>query len=135
SYRTSPLSDYSLGVDVQVPNGEGGVMLRFIDARNYLSFSINPAETSYRLEQHSGGAVRVLAGGQSEAIASGADAVNRLVARLEGNHIELLSNGQRLADLDVSGSSDSTRFGLLAIGGTADSVALFDNLQIHQIEN
>jgi DnaJ-domain-containing protein 1 len=135
SYRTAPIRDYSLGVDIQVPSGEGGVLLRFVDARNYLSFSINPAETSYRLEQHSGGAVRVLAGGQSEAIANGPDAINRLVARLTGNHVELLSNGQRLADLDLSGASDSTRFGLLAVGGTNDSVALFDNLQIRQLEN
>jgi hypothetical protein len=135
SYRTAPLSDYSLGVDVQVPSGEGGVLLRFVDARNYLSYSVNPAETSYRLEQHSGGAVTVLAGGQSEAIEAGADATNRLVARLSGSHVELLINGQRMADLDAPNVRDSTRFGLLAIGSARDSVAFFDNLEIRRINN
>jgi aspartyl-tRNA synthetase len=82
----------------------------------------------------SGGAVRVLAGGQSAAISSGAEAINRLVARLKGSHVEVLSNGQRLADLDISTASDSTRFGLLAVGGSNDAVAFFDNLQIRQLE-
>ena len=62
SYRTAPGEDYSLGADVRVASGEGGLLLHFVDAGNYLSFSVNPRQTSYRLEQHSGGGVTVLAG-------------------------------------------------------------------------
>ncbi len=55
-------------------SGEGGLLLRFVDASNYLSFSVNPQQTSYRLEQRSSGSVTVLAGGQHEAITTGAEA-------------------------------------------------------------
>jgi len=53
----------------------------FLDANNYLSFSTNPQQTSFRVEQHRGGNVTVLTDGQSEAIHAGADQPNRLVAR------------------------------------------------------
>jgi hypothetical protein len=76
----------------------------------------------------------VLAGGQSEAIQTGADASNRLVVRLRGNHIQLISNGQLLDELDVPGAANSARYGLLAVGGSADSDAFFDNLQLRAVE-
>jgi hypothetical protein len=134
SYRVGPDGNVSIGVDVQVPSGEGGLLLQFIDQNNYLSYSINPQQTSFRLEQHSGGGITVLAGGQSEAIQMGADAHNRLVARLRGAHLQLLANGQLLAELDLPAASGSTRYGLLAIASDTAAEAFFDNLEIHALE-
>jgi DnaJ-domain-containing protein 1 len=135
SYRTTQAGDYSLGADVRVPSGEGGLLLNFVDAGNYLSFSVNPSQTSYRLEQHLGGGVTVLAGGQSEAIQTGAEATNRLVARQRGSQYQLLINGQLIAELDAPNAPTSPRFGLLAIGEAIDAEVFFDNLQLRAIEN
>lgn len=135
SYHTAPADNLSIGVDMRVPGGEGGLLLRFVDANNYLSFSVNPQQTSYRLEQRSGGGVAVLAGGQHEAITIGADAWNRLVARLRGDHIQLLINGLLVAELDLPVAADNTRYGLLAIGGDSSAEAFFDQLQVRAIDD
>jgi len=134
SYRTSSARDVSIGVDVQVTSGEGGLLLGFLDANNYLSFSTNPQQTSFRVEQHRAGAVTVLTDGQSEAIHAGAEQPNRLVARVRGDHLNLLINGQVLADLDVPGGLASTRYGLVAISGDTAAEAFFDNLEIRALE-
>ncbi len=112
SYHTTQADNLSIGVDTRVASGEGGLLLRFIDASNYLSFSVNPQQTSYRLEQRSGGVVTVLAGGQHEAITAGTDAGNRLAARLSGDHIQLLLNGILVAELDLPVAADNARYGL-----------------------
>ncbi|HET9223387.1 MAG TPA: DnaJ domain-containing protein [Roseiflexaceae bacterium] len=135
SYRTAQTDDYSLGVDVRAASGEGGLLLRFADAGNYLSYTVNPSQTSYRLEQRRGGGVTALAGGQSEAIQTGAEATNRLVARQRGSLIQLLINGQLVAEVDAPDAPMSRRFGLLAIGDAVDSELFFDNLQLRAIEN
>jgi hypothetical protein len=135
SYRTTQVSDYSLGADVRVASGEGGLLLSFVDAGNYLSFSVNQSQTSYRLEQHSGGGVTVLTGGQSEAIQTGAEAVNRLMARKRGSQIQLLINSQLIAEIEAPNAPISSRFGLLAIGGDIDAEVFFDNLQLRAIED
>ncbi len=134
SYRTAPGQDLSVGVDLQAPSGEGGILLRFLDASNYLSVSLNPQQTSYRLEQHRSGAVNVLAGGQSEAITTGPEAQNRLVARLRGEHLQVLANGQLLAEVDVSTPPSSLRYGLLAISSDTAAEAFFDNLEVRALE-
>jgi curved DNA-binding protein CbpA len=135
SFRTAPGDDYSLGADVRVASGEGGLLLHFVDGGNYLSFSVNPNQTSYRLEQHRSGDMTALTGGQSEAIQAGPEAVNRLVARLRGDHIQLLINGQLIAELDAPDAPTSSRFGLLAIGGDSDAEVFFDNLQLRAVED
>jgi hypothetical protein len=135
SYRTAPARDVSIGVDVQVTKGEGGLLLRFLDANNYVSISLNPSRTSFRLEQHSAGNVNVLDGGQSEAIQTGADVTNRLVARLRGSRIQVLANGQPLADVDAPNAPNTARYGLVAIGGDTASEVFFDNLEIRAVEN
>jgi hypothetical protein len=135
SYRTTQADDYSLGADVRVASGEGGLLLNFVDAGNYLSFSVNQSQTSYRLEQHRGGGVTVLAGGQNEAIQTGAEATNRLVVRQRGSQFQLLINGQLIAEIDAPDAPTSPRFGLLAIGEATDAEVFFDNLQLRTIEN
>jgi hypothetical protein len=134
SYRAAPAQDVSIGVDLQVTAGEGGMLLRFLDASNYLVVVINPSQTSYRVEQLSGGATNVLTGGQSEAINIGADATNRLVVRLRGNHLQVFVNGQQIAEADANNAPDTARFGLLVIARDTPAEAFFDNLEIHALE-
>jgi hypothetical protein len=134
SYRTGPAKDVSIGVDMQVTSGEGGLLVRFQDANNYVSVSLNPSQTSFRVEQHARGGTNVIAGGQSEAIQTGADAVNRLVVRLRGSSLEIVVNGQSLASADTPGAPDSARYGLLVITDESTSEALFDNLEIRRLE-
>jgi curved DNA-binding protein CbpA len=134
SYRTGPTKDVSIGIDMQAAAGEGGLLVRFQDANNYVSISLNPSRTSFRVEQHDAGTTNVIAGGQSEAIQTGADAINRLVVRLRGSSMEIVVNGQSLASADAPGAPDSARYGLLV--STSDSAAevFFDNLEIRKRE-
>jgi hypothetical protein len=134
SYRTGPAKDVSIGVDMQAAAGEGGLLVRFQDAGNYVSISLNPSRTSFRVEQHDGGATNVIAGGQSEAIQTGADATNRLVVRLRGSSMDILVNGQSLASADAPGAPDSARYGLLVITTDSRAEAFFDNLEIRRLE-
>jgi hypothetical protein len=133
SYRSASVKDYSMGVDLQVTNGEAGLLLRFLDANNYLSVSLNPSQTSFRVEQHDAGATNVIAGGQSEAVQVGAGAINRLVVRLSGNHLQILANGQPLTEVDAPGVPNSTRYGLLVLTNDSSVEAFFDNLEIHEL--
>jgi hypothetical protein len=134
SYRTGPARDISIGVDMQVARGEGGLLLRFQDANNYISVSLNPSQTSFRVEQHDAGGTSVIAGGQSEAIHAGADVTHPLLARLRGSSLEVLVNGQSLASADAPGAPDSARYGLLVITNDSASEAFFDNLEIRRLE-
>jgi hypothetical protein len=134
SYRASQAKDVGIGVDIQVTSGEGGLLVRYLDANNYVSVSLNPSQTSFRVEQHQGGAVNIIAGGQSEAIKPGAEAINRLVARLSGSRLQVLANGQALADVDAPGAPDSARYGLLVLSNDSASEAYFDNLEIRGLE-
>jgi len=134
SYRTEPAKDVSIGVDLQVSAGEGGLLVRFQDANNYVSISLNPSRTSFRVEQHQAGETNVIAGGQSEAIQTGADAVNRLVVRLRGSSLEVVVNGQSLATADAPGAPNSARYGLLVITNDSAADAFFDNLEIRRLD-
>jgi len=134
SYRTAPAKDVDIGVDVQATDGEGGLLTRFQDANNYISVTLNPSRTSFRVEQHDGGATNVLAGGQSEAIQSGADAINRLAVQLRGSNMEILVNGQALASVDAPGAPDSSRYGLLVLTTDSAAEAFFDNLEIRRLD-
>jgi hypothetical protein len=135
SYRTGPAKDVSIGVDMQATLGEGGLLARFQDANNYISISLNPSRTSFRVEQHDGGTTNVIAGGQSEAIQTGADATNRLVVRLRGSSMEIVVNGQSLASADAPGAPDSLRYGLLVITNDGAAEAFFDNLEIRRLDS
>ncbi len=134
SYRTGLAKDVSIGIDMQAAAGEGGLLVRFQDASNYVSISLNPSRTSFRVEKHDAGTVNVIAGGQSEAIQAGADAINRLVVRLRGSSMEIVVNGQSLASADAPGAPDSARYGLLVITNDSAAEAFFDNLEIRRLE-
>jgi hypothetical protein len=135
SYRTGPAKDVSIGIDMQAAAGEGGLLVRFQDANNYVSISLNPSRTSFRVEQHDAGTTNVVAGGQSEAIETGADAINRLVVRLRGSSMEIVVNGQSLASADAQVAPDSTRYGLMVLTSDSAAEVFFDNLEIRNIGN
>jgi DnaJ domain len=135
SYRTGPAKDVSIGVDMQAAAGEGGLLVRFQDASNYVSISLNPSRTSFRVEQHDAGTTNGITGGQSEAIQTGADAINRLVVRLRGSSLEIVVNGQSLASVDAPGAPDSARYGLLVITNESAAEAFFDNLEIRRLDS
>ncbi|GAB4190868.1 MAG: hypothetical protein OHK0022_04080 [Roseiflexaceae bacterium] len=134
SYRSGAPGNLSLAVDMQVRSGEGGVLLRFADAPSYLAVILNPGQGGYRIEQRSGSGSTVLSSGTSEAIQSGADAQNRLNARLSGGTLRVLINDQSVASVDVSNAPTSNRFGLAAFGTNTAAEVLFDNLSIRAIE-
>jgi hypothetical protein len=132
SYRTGPRGDASYGVDAQIA-GEAGLMLRFVDEGNYLTYTLDPGSGAFRVIQVRGGAETTLAEGDSPAVQRGADSINRLEARLRGERLELIANGEALAAVDLQGLGDSPRYGLVAIGGAGASEALFDNLEIRTL--
>ena len=134
SYRTGPGTDISIGVDLQMASGEGGMLVRFLDAGSYVGVVLNPSQTSYRIEQQSGGATTVLSGGQSEAINLGPEAINRLVVRLRANHIQVFANGQLLAEVDANNAPDTVRYGLAVFANETAAEAYFDNLEIRALE-
>lgn len=130
SYRGGMPLNATIGVDAQVVQGAGGLMLRFVDDFNYLSFTINPSQSSFRFEQLSGGVTSVLAGGQSGAITADPGASNRIAVKLLNNHYQLFANNQLLAEGDLPPGPSSNSYGLMAIGGNTASNVYFDNLVI-----
>ncbi len=57
------------------------------------------------------------------------------MARLSGDHIQLLINGMPVAELDLPVAADNTRYGLLAIGSDSSAEAFFDQLQVRAIDS
>jgi len=132
-YTVGP--DFSLGTDVRVLSGSAGMMFRYVDAQNYLAALINPAAGSYLLEQYSGGVRSVLAEGPSAALQQGAEAVNRLVVRLQGNRVQLFINNQPVADSTLDNVALSNTYGLLVNARDAGAAeALFDRVEIRTLE-
>jgi hypothetical protein len=132
-YTVGP--DFSLGTDVRVLSGSAGMMFRYVDAQNYLAALIDPAAGSYLLEQYSGGVRTVLAEGPSAALQQGAEAVNRLVVRLQGNRMQLFINNQPVADSTLDNVALSNTYGLLVNARDAGAAeALFDRVEIRTLE-
>lgn len=135
SYRTLQPGQHSLGVDVQVAQSEGGMLLSFVDEDNFVSFVVNPAQSSYRLERRGSQAAEVLAGGQSDAILGGANDTNRLLARVSSSTVQLVINGQQVASIDTPADIlGSNRFGLIAVSGRSDAEVFFDNLEVRALQ-
>lgn len=134
SFRSVTAADVTVLTDVQVLSGAGGLVLRFQDEYNYLTLVVEPQQSAYKLEQRSRGAITVLAAGISDVIQAGDTAQNRIVARIAGDLVQVVINGQLLAEVEAAGASDSPRFGLVAIAGSAPAEALFDNFQVRSVE-
>jgi hypothetical protein len=134
AYRTSPAGeDMLIGVDVTVSGGEAGLILRFNDAGNYLAFLVSPTGRSFRLEQRAAGQVSALLDERHPAVQAGAEANNRLAARLEGDQLDLRVNGQRVASFSLAAPAPSPRYGLMAIAGNGPVNARFRDLSLRAI--
>jgi hypothetical protein len=108
--------------------------MRYLDAQNYLAFLVDPATGSYRLQQWSGGALSILAEGQSGAIQPGAQAINRLEARLQGAQVQLFINDQPVGEATASGVVQTQTYGMVAVANTVPlAEVLFDNLVIRAL--
>lgn len=133
SYRTGPAGDVSYQVDLQ-SSGEGGLLLRFRDERNYLICTIDSALGMYRVSQEMNGVDTVLAEARNPAINRGAQSVNRLETRLLGSQLQLFANGELLLEINIQNLPDSPRYGLVALAGDSTVEAVFDNLEIRALE-
>ncbi len=132
SYNTAPrASDISIGIDVEVSGGAAGLLLRFVDGNNYLTFLVDPAAGSYRVARVLGGGRSLISQGTSPAIRSGAG--NRLVAELRAESMQLYINGSMVDSIDLGGVPQADRFGMVASSGSSDTVALFRNLAIRDL--
>ena len=129
SYRSGVPANLGITVDLRARSGEGGLLMRFTDA-GYLGVILNPQAGTYRVEQRAGGVSNVLGSGTSELIQSGANAENRLAARLSGGTLEVLINDQRVASVDVRSAPSSNRYGLVASGGRTPAPVVVDNHEI-----
>jgi hypothetical protein len=133
SYRTGPAGDVSYQVELQA-SGEGGLLLRFQDERNYLICTFDSVLGSYRISQQIDGVDAVLAEGQDPAIKRGAEATNLLETRLLGSQLQLFANGEPLTQITLKSMPDSPRYGFVAIAGDSTIEALFDNFEIRALE-
>jgi DnaJ-domain-containing protein 1 len=133
SFRSGPSGNRSYAVDVQVSSGRAGLMVRFEGESSYLVVDLDPATGTYRVVRERGSSEETLAADGSEAIARGAEATNRLEAALRGDTLDVFVNNQSLVSVDVSGTGDSPRYGLVATAGEATADALFDNLEIRTL--
>ena len=58
-----------------------------------------------------------------------------MLARVGPDRLQVLVNGQQLADISSSTPADSARYGLLVIAKDNPSEASFDNLEIRQLDS
>lgn len=132
SYRSVPNSDVRMKVDVEVIEGEGGVILRFRNEQNYLIFMVAPQTGSFRLEHMRNGTLALMAGGTRDDLRF-PDGRFRLDVRLSGEQVRIAVNGQVVVETDVPALPVTSRFGLAVVARDTRSEAWFDNLEIRAL--
>lgn len=135
SYRTSPGGTrYSVGVDMEIDAGSGGLVVHFVDSSTYVAFLVRPSDETFRLEQQSSGQKEIVTEQTSTAIQKEQNATNRLVVHLEGASLKLFINNTPVFDQTLEGVSPTARYGLVAAADTAAVHARFDNLEIRTLK-
>lgn len=132
SYRSVPTSDIRLNVDVEVVEGEGGVILRFRDEQNYLLFTVAPQTGDFLLEQMRNGTLNVIASGARDNLRF-PDGRFRIDARLRGSQVSIAVDGQSVVETDIPSPSTASRFGLAVVARETRSEAWFDDLEIRAL--
>jgi hypothetical protein len=132
SYRSVPASNIRMNVDVEVVEGEGGVILRFRNEQNYLIFTVAPQTGNFLLEQVLNGTPTPIAGGMRSDLRL-PDGRFRLDVRLRGNQVRISVNGQVIVETDVPALPATSRFGLAVVARDTRSEAWFDNLEIRAL--
>ncbi len=132
SYRSVPSSDVHIAVDMEVIEGEGGLMLRFRNEQNYVLFTLVPQTGDFRLEQLRDGTQLLLVSGTRAELRTG-DGRSRIEAFLRGSRVRVAVNGQVMAEVDVAGIPSTPRFGVAVVARETRAEALFDNLEIRAL--
>lgn len=132
SYRSVSASDIRMTVDVEVVEGEGGVILRFRNEQNYLIFTVAPQTGDFRLEQVRDGTPTLIASGMRSDLRV-PDGRFRLDARLRGNQVRMSVNGQVVVEEDILSLPNTSRFGLAVVARETRSEAWFDNLEMRAL--
>lgn len=132
SYRSVPSSDVHIAVDMEVIEGEGGLVLRFRNEQNYVLFTLVPQTGSFRLEQLRDGTQLLLASGVRADLRAG-DGRSRIEASLRGSRVSVAVNGQVITEADVDGIPSTPRFGVAVVARETRAEALFDNLEIRAL--
>lgn len=132
SYRSISASDIRMTVDVEVVEGEGGVILRFRNEQNYLIFTVAPQTGDFRLEQVRDGTPTLIASGMRSDLRV-PDGRFRLDARLRGDQVRMSVNGQVIVEEDILSLPTTSRFGLAVVARETRSEAWFDNLEIRAL--
>jgi hypothetical protein len=131
--RYPGLGDHTMGVDMIADGGEAGVLLRFGGSDTYLSFILVPNEGRWSLDQRLPGGTQTLAGDLSPAINTTLGGINRLAAAARGNRLVLAINNVRVFDQAFDTPPPSELYGLIAIGGATNVVALFSSLVLRGV--
>lgn len=132
SYRSVSNSDVRVHVDVEVVEGEGGVILRFRDEQNYLIFTVAPQTGNFLLEQVRNGTPTPIASGTRDDLRF-ADGRFRLDTRLRSSQVSVSVNERVIVETDVPSLPAASRFGLAVVARDARSEAWFDNLEIRAL--
>lgn len=132
SYRSVSSSNIRMNVDVEVVEGEGGVILRFRNEQNYLIFTVAPETGNFFLEQMRDGTLTVIVSGTRDDLRL-PDRRFRIDARLRGSQVSIAVNGQIVVETDVSSLPTASRFGLAVVARETRSEAWFDNLEIRAL--
>lgn len=134
AYRTLPDGNVGIGVDVQIANGEGGLVVGFLDESTFISFNIDPSRHTWQLARRRAHDSTVLIEGESRAILSDPGASNRLEARLHDGRIQMLVNGDTVGEQDLPNQLAERRYGLVAIAEAERAEVYFDNVEIRALQ-
>ncbi|MGQ9827012.1 MAG: J domain-containing protein [Roseiflexus sp.] len=132
SYRSVPADDVCATVDVEVVEGEGGVILRFRDERNYLIFTIAPQIGNFLLEQVRDGTATVLAVGTRNDLRV-ADGRFRINVCIRNSQVRIVANDRVVVETDAPSLPSASRYGLAVVARDTRAEAWFDNLEIRAL--
>ncbi|GIV89421.1 MAG: molecular chaperone DnaJ [Chloroflexus sp.] len=129
AFRTAPIGpDMIIEVTVDVRGDWAGLMLRFNDPQHYIRFLVNPANDTFRCDERNGDQRTLFAEGS---VSLGER--TRLVARLEGETVELWINDQQVGKINSATPAADTRYGFVALAERTPTTAIFRDLVIRAL--
>ena len=131
-YRTLDRADVTIGVDVSVDRAASvGLLLRYTDSSNYVSFMIDPTTGAYRVIERRGGTATTIVEGTSAAVRG---SMVRMIAQISDDTLRIAAGEATLGSYALDSASDSTRFGMVVMADEATATAQFRGLQIREIK-
>jgi hypothetical protein len=131
-YRTLDRADVTIGVDVSIDrSANAGLLLRYDDSSNYVSFLIDPTTGDYRVIERRNGTETVIVEGTSAAVRG---TTVRLVAQIRDDTLRIAAGEANLGRYSLSNASNSSRFGMVVLARESTATAQFRALQIREIK-